>query len=170
MFGSARGSQKPRLAGRILLFNGDGVSVELSEWCDKALVQPPRGRWQAGSQIPPRLACLLLIRAAVAYECCAPLRLRKDILGGAAREVELSQTPANDAPPPRPSRFERQPLLPGRTAHLKERLAKIKEQMRAFGQVGELKASEDQLIPLPDPDGRSMATSGRGTGIVGCNV
>ena len=33
-----------------------------------------------------------------------------------------------------------------------------------------MKASEDGQISLTDPDARSMATSGRGTGIVGYNV
>src|SRR5271156_6369330 len=31
-------------------------------------------------------------------------------------------------------------------------------------------ASPEQQIPLPDPDSRSMATSGRGFGVVGYNV
>ena len=33
-----------------------------------------------------------------------------------------------------------------------------------------MQASPDQQISLTDPDARSMATSGRGTGIVGYNV
>ena len=33
-----------------------------------------------------------------------------------------------------------------------------------------LRAAPDQQISLTDPDARSMATSGRGTGIVGYNV
>jgi hypothetical protein len=31
-------------------------------------------------------------------------------------------------------------------------------------------ASADQQVPLTDPDSRSMATSGRGSGVVGCSV
>jgi hypothetical protein len=31
-------------------------------------------------------------------------------------------------------------------------------------------ASPDQQISLTDPDSRSMATSGRGSGVVGCGV
>jgi hypothetical protein len=31
-------------------------------------------------------------------------------------------------------------------------------------------AAPDQQISLTDPDSRSMATSGRGSGVVGCNV
>jgi hypothetical protein len=34
----------------------------------------------------------------------------------------------------------------------------------------EMLASPDQQISLTDPDSRSMATSGRGSGVVGCRV
>jgi hypothetical protein len=62
-------------------------------------------------------------------------------------------------------------VLPSRVAHLKEKIARVKEQMQALGQIGEqMQASEDHQISLTDPDARSMATSGRGTGIVGYNV
>jgi hypothetical protein len=62
-------------------------------------------------------------------------------------------------------------VLPSRVAHLKEKIAKVKEQMQALGEVGEqMRANEGQQISLTDPDARSMATSGRGTGIVGYNV
>jgi transposase len=62
-------------------------------------------------------------------------------------------------------------VLPGRVAHLKEKVAKVKEQMRALEAIGEqMKTSKDGQISLTDPDARSMATSGRGTGIVGYNV
>jgi hypothetical protein len=62
-------------------------------------------------------------------------------------------------------------VLPNRVAHLKEKIAKVKEQMQTLGSVGEqMKASPDGQISLTDPDARSMATSGRGTGIVGYNV
>src|SRR5215212_9839209 len=62
-------------------------------------------------------------------------------------------------------------VLPERVAHLKEKITKVKEQMKTLGEIGEqMKASEDGQISLTDPDARSMATSGRGTGIVGYNV
>lgn len=62
-------------------------------------------------------------------------------------------------------------VLPGRVAHLKEKIAKVRQQMQALEAIGEqMKASEDGQISLTDPDARSMATSGRGTGIVGYNV
>jgi len=62
-------------------------------------------------------------------------------------------------------------VLPGRVAHLKEKIVKVKQQIEALNAIGEqMKASEDGQISLTDPDARSMATSGRGTGIVGYNV
>lgn len=62
-------------------------------------------------------------------------------------------------------------VLPGRVAHLKEKIANVKRQMQALHAIGEqMRASEDGQISLTDPDARSMATSGRGTGIVGYNV
>jgi transposase len=62
-------------------------------------------------------------------------------------------------------------VLPGRVAHLKEKIARVKQQMQALEVIGEqMKASEHGQISLTDPDARSMATSGRGTGIVGYNV
>jgi transposase len=62
-------------------------------------------------------------------------------------------------------------VLPERVAHLKEKIAKVKEQMQTLHDIGEqMKATPDGQISLTDPDARSMATSGRGTGIVGYNV
>jgi transposase len=62
-------------------------------------------------------------------------------------------------------------VLPERVEHLKEKIARVKEQMQALVDVGErMKASPDGQLSLTDPDARSMATSGRGTGIVGYNV
>jgi len=62
-------------------------------------------------------------------------------------------------------------VLPSRVAHLKAKIARVKEQMQTLDEIGErMKASADGQISLTDPDARSMATSGRGTGIVGYNV
>ena len=62
-------------------------------------------------------------------------------------------------------------VLPSRVKHLKDKIAKVKEQMHALGVIEQrMKASEDGQVSLTDPDARSMATSGRGTGIVGYNV
>src|SRR5450631_2934591 len=62
-------------------------------------------------------------------------------------------------------------VLPSRVAHLKAKIARVKEQMQTLDEIGErMKASADGQISLTDPDARSMATSGRGTGVVGYNV
>jgi hypothetical protein len=62
-------------------------------------------------------------------------------------------------------------VLPRRVVHLKEKIAKVKQQMQSVQLIGEqMRASADGQISLTDPDARSMATSGRGTGIVGYNV
>jgi hypothetical protein len=54
---------------------------------------------------------------------------------------------------------------------LKEKIATVKAHARKLGQIEkELPNTPDQQISLTDPDARSMATSGRGTGIVGYNV
>jgi len=58
-----------------------------------------------------------------------------------------------------------------KTAHLTEKLKKLKRQMRRLREIEvELKRQPDEQLSLTDPDARSMATSGRGTGIVGYNV
>ena len=58
-----------------------------------------------------------------------------------------------------------------RTEHLKEKLAKLKEEMgKLAAYEKQMLASPDQQISLTDPDSRSMATSGRGSGVVGYNV
>ena len=59
----------------------------------------------------------------------------------------------------------------GRVSRLKEKVSRLKEQMRRLQDIGEqLQAAPDHQVSLTDPDARSMATSGRGTGMVGYNV
>ena len=61
--------------------------------------------------------------------------------------------------------------LKTKTSHLKEKIAKLKEQMRRLHVLkARMLATPDQQISLTDPDARSMATSGRGSGVVGYNV
>ncbi len=58
-----------------------------------------------------------------------------------------------------------------RTAHLKDKIATLKQEMRRLGKLeARMLAEPDQQISLTDPDARSMATSGRGSGVVGYNV
>jgi len=61
--------------------------------------------------------------------------------------------------------------LAAKTTRLKEKLAKLAEEMRRLkGLEARMLAAPDQQISLTDPDSRSMATSGRGSGVVGYNV
>ena len=63
-------------------------------------------------------------------------------------------------------------LLPeGRVSHLREKLAKVREQMERLDVIErQLEEAPDHQISLTDPDARSMTSSGRGTGTVGYNV
>ncbi|MDP9206083.1 MAG: IS1182 family transposase [Gemmatimonadota bacterium] len=68
-------------------------------------------------------------------------------------------------------RQEPSEALKTKTSGLKEKIEKLKEQMRRL-EILKVKmlAAPDQQISLTDPDARSMATSGRGSGVVGYNV
>jgi transcriptional regulator with PAS, ATPase and Fis domain len=70
-------------------------------------------------------------------------------------------------------RADREPVLvtEARVEHIKQKVETVKQQMRQLKQIGKRMAqTPDGQISLTDPDARSMATSGRGTGIVGYNV
>jgi transposase len=68
-------------------------------------------------------------------------------------------------------RHEPTEALARKTEHLKEKLAKLKEEMAKLATIeAQMLASPDQQVSLTDPDSRSMATSGRGSGVVGYNV
>jgi transposase len=61
--------------------------------------------------------------------------------------------------------------LAAKVVHLKEKLAKLASEQQHLRAIEErMLASPDQQISLTDPDSRSMATSGRGSGVVGYNV
>src|ERR1700686_1873143 len=61
--------------------------------------------------------------------------------------------------------------LVAKTTRLKEKLAKLGEEMRRLEELeARMLAAPDQQISLTDPDSRSMATSGGGSGVVGYNV
>jgi hypothetical protein len=58
-----------------------------------------------------------------------------------------------------------------KTEYLKEKLAKLESEMQRLAAMEQqMLASPDQQISLTDPDSRSMATNGRGSGVVGYNV
>ena len=70
-------------------------------------------------------------------------------------------------------RADREPaaVSEGRVSHLKEKIKGLKAQMKDLKQIGiQMQQAPDGQISLTDPDARSMATSGGGTGIVGYNV
>jgi hypothetical protein len=61
--------------------------------------------------------------------------------------------------------------LAAKTAHPKEKLAKLSSELQRLKAIEKaMLASPDQQISLTDPDSRSMATSGRGSGVVDYNV
>jgi transposase len=58
-----------------------------------------------------------------------------------------------------------------KTGRLNDKIATLKEEMQRLKELEvRLLATPDQQISLTDPDARSMATSGRGSGVVGYNV
>ena len=58
-----------------------------------------------------------------------------------------------------------------RSERLKEKVERLREQMRWLQAMeAKVSASPDGQVSLTDPDARSMATSGRGSGMVGYNV
>src|SRR5947209_10167165 len=68
-------------------------------------------------------------------------------------------------------RQEPSEALAAKTAHLKEKIAELASEVQRLKAIEkEMLASPDRQISLTDPDSRSMATSGRGSGTVGYNV
>jgi transposase len=68
-------------------------------------------------------------------------------------------------------RQEPSEVLAAKTTRLKEKLVKLGEEMQRLKALeARMLAEPDQQISLTDPDSRSMATSGRGSGVVGYNV
>ena len=58
-----------------------------------------------------------------------------------------------------------------KTQRLHDKIAKLREEMARLGKLEAARlAAPDRQISLSDPDARSMATSGRGSGMVGYNV
>jgi transposase/NACalpha-BTF3-like transcription factor len=61
--------------------------------------------------------------------------------------------------------------LVARTTRLKEKLIKLGEEVKRLKAIEKVMlAAPDQQVSFTDPDSRSMATSGRGSGMVGYNV
>jgi hypothetical protein len=78
------------------------------------------------------------------------------------------------------SRYLQQFDIPGRqepsalktkTSRLKGKIVKLREEMRRLAELRvQMLAAPGRQVSLTDPDARSMATSGRGSGVVGYNV
>src|SRR5436309_7632925 len=68
-------------------------------------------------------------------------------------------------------RHEPSETLALKATRLMEKLAKLESEMQRLAAIEkQMLTSPDQQISLTDPDSRSMATSGRGSGVVGYNV
>lgn len=66
---------------------------------------------------------------------------------------------------------EESDVAEAKSGRLKEKIAGLRRQMQSLKEMAQqVQAAPDQQVSLTDPDARSMATSGRGTGIVGYNV
>ena len=66
---------------------------------------------------------------------------------------------------------EESDITEAKACRLKEKIAGLRDQMQSLKEMQRVvEAAPDQQVSLTDPDARSMATSGRGTGIVGYNV
>jgi len=66
---------------------------------------------------------------------------------------------------------EESDVTEAKARRLKEKIARLRRQMQFLKEMErQVKAAPDQQVSLTDPDARSMATSGKGTGIVGYNV
>lgn len=58
-----------------------------------------------------------------------------------------------------------------RAAHIKHKIGSIKARMKELGALGEqIRNAPDGQVSLTDPDARCIATSGKGTAMVGYNV
>ncbi len=68
-------------------------------------------------------------------------------------------------------RHEPTTAIASRVTRLREKIDKLREEMERLQVLKkQMMASPDEQISLIDPDARSMATSGRGSGVVGYNV
>ena len=68
-------------------------------------------------------------------------------------------------------RQEPSPARTTKTTRLREQIARIRQEMKRLEALdARMRETADQQISLSDPDARSMATSGRGSGVVGYNV
>jgi transposase len=68
-------------------------------------------------------------------------------------------------------RQEPSPALTTKTTRLREKIARLRQEMERLAALeARMREAPDLQVSLTDPDSRSMATSGRGSGVVGYNV
>ena len=68
-------------------------------------------------------------------------------------------------------RQEPSPALTTKTTRLREKIARLRQEMERLAALEtRMREAPDLQVSLTDPDSRSMATSGRGSGVVGYNV
>jgi transposase len=66
---------------------------------------------------------------------------------------------------------EESDVAEAKTPRIRDKIAGLRRQMQALREMQQtVQDAPDQQVSLTDPDARSMATSGRGTGMVGYNV
>jgi len=66
---------------------------------------------------------------------------------------------------------EESDVAEARTGRIQDKIAGLRRQMQALKAMeAQVQTAPDKQVSLTDPDARSMATSGRGTGMVGYNV
>ena len=93
----------------------------------------------------------------------AKMQRRKDQIAKSVNRY-LEQLDSTD-------RQEPSPAKDARKIRLSEKITKLREEMlRLRALETQMLASPDEQISLTDPDSRSMATSGRGSGVVGYNA
>jgi transposase len=96
------------------------------------------------------------------FTCAKMERRRAQIEESVARYLQQLDTA---------DRQEPSDAIATKTTRLKEKIAKLGEEMKRLAVIeAQMLAAPDQQVSLTDPDARSMATSGRGSGVVGYNV
>src|SRR5918995_4630627 len=96
------------------------------------------------------------------FTCAKLARRRAQIEESVARYLQQLDTA---------DRQEPSDALATKTTRLREKIAKLGDEMRRLAGIeARMLESPDQQVSLTDPDARSMATSGRGSGVVGYNV
>ncbi len=164
---------------------------ELVQLLGRLHPRPRLDRWRAGRRLPRRLLTLEALKEA--FPCAdgekSKLQASVAIDGSKFKAVNNRDKNFTRAKMDRrmaqieesvarylqqldsADRQEPSEALKTKTSRLQEKIVKLKEQMQRLEVIKvQMLATPDQQISLTDPDARSMATSGRGSGVVGYNV